>query len=302
MPLLQHDTRPVFSLVVLFAAWKGFLLAIALGATVGPDYDTSTSLFFERIYGNTANIAAIARRLTRWDAIYFIHIARYGYVYEQEWAFGMALPALIQRGSDFLRSWGLTADGAWEPLLGVALAHLAHLIAVLALHELTISLFNNKRLAYVTSVLYILSPAGIFLSAPYNESPFAALSLIGIFLFAWSLKFSRLSLKRNSGLLASGIVLGLATTFRSNGLANGLLFAVEVVGCLIHLTQHRSLSRMVALICPTIGGLSIAAGSLVPQTVAWMRYCHEPEAGPDMRPWCSRRIPSIYAFVQDEYW
>ncbi|KAL7904399.1 GPI mannosyltransferase 2 [Trichoderma velutinum] len=306
MKLIPYDeTRLLHSLIAVFAAWKGFLLAIALGTTVSHDYDTSTSLFFQSLYGSSANASALATRLTRWDALYFMKAARDGYVYEQQWAFGAPLPLSV-RGMLWLFK-PLTPlvggdDAALEPVAAIIFTTFSHLIAVLALHRLTLVLFGNKTLAYVAAVLHILSPAGLFLSAPYGESPFACLSFIGNLLFATGVQSSAGIGKRILAFLSAGIFFGLATGFRTNGLLSGLLFAVEAIRGLLAFFRQPSISRLALLASLIIGGLSIAAGSVVPQTVAWFRYCKIDLIDAEPRPWCSRLVPSIYTFVQAYYW
>ncbi|EFZ02420.1 mannosyltransferase (PIG-V, glycosyl transferase family 76) [Metarhizium robertsii] len=295
---LFPSSQPIRSLTALFIAWKGFLLAVSLGAAVAPDYDTSTSLFFDRMYGHNITIPTIAARLTRWDALYFMHSAIRGYTYEQEWAFGLGLPTIVGAISRSLSSLA-PANYALEPLVAIALAHASHFVAMLALHRLTMILSGNSKLAFVSSALHILSPAGLFLSAPYNESPFAGLSFMGNLLFAVSLKSKADRVKRNMTMLASGILFGVATAFRSNGLASGLLFAVQATDALLLFARAPSLCTLLSMIAPVLGGLCVAAGSVVPQTVAWMRYCGSDGVG---RPWCEKMIPSIYTFVQDHYW
>ena len=166
MSLPDYKTNPILSLTTTFAAWKSLLLAIALGASVGPDYDTSTSLFFDIV---NIKPTSLATRLTRWDALYFMHDATKGKIYEQEWAFGIGMPAAVRSICEIL---GLQT---WESLVAIGISHVSHLIAVLALYQLTITLCNDRKLAYLAAVVHILSPAGLFISAPYAESPFACL-------------------------------------------------------------------------------------------------------------------------------
>lgn len=101
--------RPIQTLLVAFAAWKTCLLAIAVGSClVGAAYDTSASLavgatvgvgpsFAPTANNSTSTTAAttLVTRLTSWDAIYFTQVARRGYLFEQEWAFGTGLPLVI---------------------------------------------------------------------------------------------------------------------------------------------------------------------------------------------------------------
>lgn len=87
--------HPVRSIVVVFAACKAVLLAIAVGSNVGPAYDTSSTLIPPYASSPRDPIQGLATSLTRWDAIYFVQVARRGYVFEQEWAFGAGLPTVI---------------------------------------------------------------------------------------------------------------------------------------------------------------------------------------------------------------
>ena len=88
----QH---PLQTLVGVFAAWKSFLLAVAIGSSVGPAYDTSSTLTSPLIPSPNESTFDVATKLTRWDAIYFMQAARRGYLFEQEWAFGSGLPTVI---------------------------------------------------------------------------------------------------------------------------------------------------------------------------------------------------------------
>lgn len=299
MALLDYQTAPLRSLAIFFTSWKVFLLAIALGASIGPDYDTSTSLFFERVYGQQATIPVLAQKLTRWDALYFMHAARVGKIYEQEWAFGIGLSDLV---SGLLRLSPVRGDEtALEPLLAVVIAHASHLLSVIALYKLTNLVSSNRRLAFVASVLHIISPAGLFLSAPYAESPFSCLTFVGNWIFALSYTKGVDSLQRGLYLFIAGIIFGISALFRSNGLASGVLFAVEAIRCLLAFFEKPNFKAIVSLIPPVIGGICIAVGFVTPQVIAWSKYCGSGTAG-SLRPWCEKTIPSIYGFVQEHYW
>ncbi|MDA4132855.1 MAG: mannosyltransferase family protein, partial [Thaumarchaeota archaeon] len=101
---LQHPTRTLLS---VFVAWKAVLLLIAAGSCVGPTYDTSSGLLLSspdgRLGAFSSNgttaagdvVGLFLRRLTSWDAIYFVQVSRRGYLFEQEWAFGSGLPLVI---------------------------------------------------------------------------------------------------------------------------------------------------------------------------------------------------------------
>lgn len=89
MPALDHVGHHT-TLTLVFVAYKALLLVVAFGSLVGPTYDSSSSLL--ALDAGPRNLAA---RLASWDAIYFVKAAERGYVFEQEWAFGSALPACI---------------------------------------------------------------------------------------------------------------------------------------------------------------------------------------------------------------
>lgn len=110
---LAHPHRTILA---SFFAWKLFLLAIALGSTlVGDAYDTSAGLVVQGSSGlgrpgKDGGLVggdgggggglglghALVTRLSSWDAIYFVSVARRGYRFEQEWAFGGGLPVVVR--------------------------------------------------------------------------------------------------------------------------------------------------------------------------------------------------------------
>lgn len=92
MKHLPHPTRPYnpyLRILLVFSAWKLVLLGLAL-LTPSPPYDTSTSLILgsSQTGSGWSLLVRLCKKLTRWDAIYFVKVAERGYVNEQEWAFG----------------------------------------------------------------------------------------------------------------------------------------------------------------------------------------------------------------------
>ena len=199
------------------------------------------------------------------------------------------------------------------PVVAVAYAHVAHLLAVLLLYRLGCQLWlgaAGRTVAFVAACLHVLSPAGLFLSAPYAEGSCALFSFAGYIAFAAGRKAepaasgAGLSLKGDLLRLLAGVYFGVATLFRSNGLLNGIVFAYEAVVGSFAFVRQPSLPLFRRLVFVGLGGLSVAAGSVVPQTLAYLQFCMAPSGvpGEELRPWCTTRLPSIYNFVQDHYW
>lgn len=103
MASARPKIRPLLVLTQAFVLWKIVLFAI-VALRPGPDYDTSTELFFE-LQSSAPATQALApsgivfqfiAKLIRWDAMYYVSIAERGFVYEQEWAFGWGFTSLVR--------------------------------------------------------------------------------------------------------------------------------------------------------------------------------------------------------------
>lgn len=116
----QPLDRPKTSLIIAYTVWKCILACIAI-LSPGCGYDTSTTLLYPdedvtNIKTWSAWVLKIwLQNLTRWDAIYFTQIARRGYIWEQEWAFGWGYTKLLSflGRSEYIITNGIfcTTDG-----------------------------------------------------------------------------------------------------------------------------------------------------------------------------------------------
>ncbi|PYH64215.1 DUF409 domain protein [Aspergillus vadensis CBS 113365] len=306
----RHPYRSLFS---VFLLWKALLLLLAI-LTPGPGYDTSTTLF--PWHKNTSEIEGIipstlrriSTKLTRWDSIYFTEAARRGHLFEQEWAFSYAFSKFIN-----LLASGFTHIGAFpyefkHSALGIAISHAAHATSVVVLYRLACTIFptaQGRKLAFIAACLHIISPAGLFLSAPCTESTYSLLSFTGTLLFAQSLGARGVSTGiQDSLLVLAGVLYGLSTAIRGNGLLNGIVLFEEACRVLYSLTRDLSFAKFRRLVAVGLGGICTGLGFVLPQYIAYQHFCgtytatHEDPS----RDWCHRTIPSIYSFVQDHYW
>ncbi|KAF2222413.1 GPI mannosyltransferase 2, partial [Elsinoe ampelina] len=293
----------------LFSLWKiALLLVVALSP--GPGYDTSSELL---LWDDTETpqarelVSHVLHRLLRWDAIYFVNIANRGYLYEQEWAFGRGFMLLTGQLSKVIPESFLSSDLLQQALSGAVIAHLAHGLTVVLLYELTFRALpgtttNRRQIARVAACLHVVSPAGVFLSAPYTESLFACLNFSGLLCLAGSPKNPQNFNGRFHHLTCyatAGICFALATTVRSNGLLSVLAIVVLTLPAAFRiLTGKGGWADLFTLVSAGIGALLATSGIIVPQYWAYNEYC----TGVDTRPWCSQMPPSIISFVQRHYW
>lgn len=185
-------------------------------------------------------------------------------------------------------------------LSGIAISHVSHFLSVLVLYQMAVELLPNKSkgLAFKAACLHILSPAGLFLSAPYSEASFALFNFTGMLCYIYASR-SDLGGKLHLSSLwttAAGICFALSCIFRSNGLLSGLIFAWDAVAIMLSFDRSgRDLQRLSATV---IAGVITGCGFVAPQIVAYFEYCTAGQS----RPWCEKLMPSIYSWVQTEYW
>ena len=179
--------------------------------------------------------------------------------------------------------------------------------SVLILYHLSKELFSSHpeaaKIAFVSAALHVLSPAGLFLCAPYSESLFSMTQFGAFYCYIRSYKdhSSKRFHERDLLILAAGCLLGFATTVRGNGLLSGLIFAPDAAADGIKLVRgDMANARLRRFMVVMLAGSLVALGAVLPQYLAFQEYCIDSE-GP-IRPWCSQVVPSIYGFVQQHYW
>jgi Gpi18-like mannosyltransferase len=195
---------------------------------------------------------------------------------------------------------------------GLLVSHCAHWLAVVQVWALAKCLIGGgdaqKRtdsyVPFCSAVLHILSPAGIFLSAPYTESLFAFLHISGLLVYVYAVQYFNHA-RALSGCLAmvtAGLFFGAATMIRSNGILAGIPYLIEAVTtALAVMSQGFSVTRISRLASVVIGGSLVAVGMITPQVLAYLEYCHGRDLG-DRQPWCDLTIPSIFTWTQSHYW
>lgn len=163
---------------------------------------------------------------------------------------------------------------------------------------------QQSRVPFIASVLHILTPAALFLSAPYAEALFSLLNLTGMLCYAESKAATNsysINIQQVAYKLSSGLLFAVATTIRSNGLLSGLILLYDIAQYLPRLlSMQLSVHDVCQIVVTCVSGLFIAIGFTGPQYLAYLDFCNTSEFAP--RPWCENSIPSIYSWVQSHYW
>lgn len=187
---------------------------------------------FQKIYINESStptdivVQSMFSSFEKWDAVYFLHIARHGYTYENTVAFFPLFPSLVYWvavGIRFTTFFSLNNTSCL--ILGAMLVNVTCFsLASLILYKLALTVSNNKfDFASMTVILFTFNPARIFFIAPYSEALFSLTSFLGILSLydPWNFK--------------SCIFFALSVATRSNGLLN-IGFIIHKYVCYIYVT------------------------------------------------------------------
>lgn len=190
-----------------------------------------------------------------------------------------------------------------QALAGVVVSHVSHLLACVLLYALTLRLLpkssrGRQGIAVLAACLHVLSPAGVFLSGPCTEAPFACLNFLGFYLLTF---VPGLSYAGTLFAIGGSICFALASTVRGNG-----FLSVVALGIIAFPIALRTLNGNIQVVnLWTFLGLAAGAvitfvGTALPQYQPYVDYCQSDSSSP--RPWCKHLPPSIYFFVQSHYW
>ncbi|KAF9305252.1 hypothetical protein BGZ74_010858 [Mortierella antarctica] len=208
-------TVAYYALLSRLTIWA---IAVASHALI-QDYDSALDLILPIETAPQRLFKSIFGVFLRWDAFYFVHIAEHGYAFEQAHAFFPLLPISMRLvANTVLAPLSLVMTYQQQLVLaGVLVANGSFIIAAVQLYRLSNTLFGNERFAFLSALLYILTPSGIFMSAIYTESLFAAISFSGMIFTA------------QKRYLMAAILFSLSSTARSNGILYAGYFVYDLV-------------------------------------------------------------------------
>ena len=223
---------------------------------------------------------------TRWDSEYFLHIAEYGYQYEQCLAFFPLYPfsvAIVHKL--FLYPLPLLYSKDAIIVSAVMINIAAFVLAGVMLYNLTDEIFHRSSLSHITIITYCINPANVFMTTVYSESMFMLFVFTGL-----------LALHRRYSWVAM-VMFMLAGYTRSNGtlLAGYLLWYYW-----LKLLSADSILMILSTISQLLVQVSMVISSFVLfQLMTYGLFCYNSLTPPE---WCEHTIPISYNYVQQQYW
>ena len=250
-----------------------------------------------------------------WDSEYYIMIAEHGHLYEQSLAFFPLLPWVMNMTSSIVYSCtGLSRmtipARSMNLIMGWAVSNVAFLLATILLYQLTLKVFGSSKMAAMTSLLFVINPASVFMSSVYTESLFAVFSFAGMLCLetqrSWVaiLLFALGGATRSNGVLA---LLYLAYYHYRRLVAQGCSYLAP--GVIVGVVQSAFIIAPYVLFqlygyciyCSVKGGGN-SVNSLVAllcSSISLPAVVHQPTTHP---PWCDQTLPHPYGYVQATYW
>lgn len=271
----------------------------------------------------------VVDRLVIWDAVYFSDLFAHGPKFEHQYVFCPLWWRLINLVP--------AVNGAvFYPRLIVAtlVANLAHLGAALVLYSYTLSvfknarIFNHKKMALCLLVLFVMTPAAAFMTAPYSEPVAALLSLLCMYFRQLGLGASPIvtrkqkqepakdssssdgwndefSLNSRKAAPKSVSLIQAPSSFRLGlYLLSGLFAAISYgfrANCLllgIFYLYDLATLRPFPAYSPVFAGLLLGLAFVFTQYHNYVSIC----VGSDRGEWCDSKLPLLFTYAQAHYW
>ena len=268
-----------------------YILIILLTSLIVVPFDQNTDILltstFYSSHSNhvTSKLDTLLKNLLsgfiRWDAVYFVNIATDGYRFEQLYAFFPLLPLVMRCGSKLLFFLPNVSEVVKVALVGIVFTNTCHVLSSILLYNLTKLLFRSRRLAAISSLIYIWNPANAVLSSIYSEAPFAMFSFAGLLCFYNKKRYS------------AAMNWALASLLRSNGIILIGFFWYDF----LLFTRLKPKNVLRFLLANLIRSLIVLSGFTLFLAHGYYSMCVHSE-----RPWCHQLFPNIYSFVQEHYW
>eukprot|EP00603_Paraphysomonas_imperforata_P000753 CAMPEP_0114437064 /NCGR_PEP_ID=MMETSP0103-20121206/13803_1 /TAXON_ID=37642 ORGANISM="Paraphysomonas imperforata, Strain PA2" /NCGR_SAMPLE_ID=MMETSP0103 /ASSEMBLY_ACC=CAM_ASM_000201 /LENGTH=533 /DNA_ID=CAMNT_0001607409 /DNA_START=131 /DNA_END=1732 /DNA_ORIENTATION=- len=219
-----------FSKMILFCTVTRIALiaAVVLSNICLPDHEASGVYTFD--FEGTDEVSNVWTTFIKWDAAYFLRIARHGYEIESNFAFFPLYPMLIRvLGQGVALPTGLSDDIS-AILAGVLISNCCFVASVAVLWCLLKELHVSERVSSLSLILFCFNPANVFFVSVYSESFYSCMAFAAI--LSWE--------KRRYP--TAVLLFILASGTRSNGLFNSVFIVshvfIEQLGCAMNTFQH----------------------------------------------------------------
>lgn len=266
--------------------------------------------------------------LTHWDGEYFLHIAKYGYTYENTLAFYPLYPGMIRFVAVILQKiFPILNIQSTMIIAAICINFVCFVKSAVILYDLTKHIFEDTMTAYKAAILYCINPASIFFSAIYSESMFAYLTFYTMLGSVKYMSTTSLPLALSSLVRSNGIInIGFPIYFGFKSLCDSALKRIDKrqqkpnvslilwhIFKLITLKNYFTmLSTLVISVSPFLllqiynyakFCISASDKSLLPTHI--LQYAVENNLllpGAKYSDWCNASIPLAYSYVQTTYW
>ncbi|KAF5298333.1 hypothetical protein FQR65_LT01111 [Abscondita terminalis] len=327
---VRNDIMHKRKIIVFAILTRVFVLILQFVANILiPDHDANVFLYPKNNTGDTVydDLVKLALGgLLRWDAQYFMHIAKYGYTHENTLAFFPLYPMTIRAiASLFSAIFTILNEDSILLLTFTTFNVFIFVKAATTLYTLS-SIILNADLAYKSAILFCINPASIFFTAPYTETLFSYLcfkSMLNCLLI-----YDKQSSKINN-IINIIIPISLSACVRSNGLLNIGFISYYLVKTSIKSLIFQKTFKKKFLHCIRCLLLFISSVYLciVPfmllQFFDYQLFCTDFQHElpnflvkyvelhdfilPGMvskyqQSWCFNKIPLAYSYIQKHYW
>lgn len=239
-------------------------------------------------------VNSFLKKLVTWDVVYFADLFATGLKYEHQFVFCPLWWRWIKYTSP---------DNFYTKLaLSVLWTNLFHLLSCVSMYYLAlatfakISMFRQRKraIALAASLAYVVSPAGIFLTAPYSESLCNLLVVTGLWLRELALAKNTVGASFGNVRLVvlytfSGTLVAIAFGVRANSVLFGLFYLFDLQNA----WRNHHIQDCVWTI---VAGGQIFAAIVVAVWYPYSVFC--PERGQ----WCTWWVPSLFSYAQSTYW
>lgn len=248
-------------------------------------------------------LEGVVEKFVTWDSVYFADLFVEDIKYEHQFVFCPLWWRLIKHSS------GETPNFYTSLLRSLAISNICHVASSVVLFFLTRSIFSRSklfgqkstRLAHLSSMISLVSPAGVFLTAPYSESLCALLSFTAFYLRDASLRGSKVGTDGKESTLKSqwyskilyllsGTLVAVSFGVRANALLLGALFLYDLYDFYTTSEAHYD------CVYPLIAGAQLFVAIIIQNWHAYSIFC------PQRGEWCNYFIPSLFRYAQKHYW